>query len=63
LYTPKTHLEIYRNTFVFSGSSIWNSLPSYIQNSNSGGGGGSGSGSGSITIIIISSSILVTMAI
>ena len=35
LYTPKPHLKIYRNTFVFSGSSIWNSLPLYIQNSNS----------------------------
>ena len=31
----KTHLEIYRNTFVFSGSSVWSSLPSYIHNSNS----------------------------
>ena len=35
LYTPKPHLEIYRNTFVCSGSSVWNSLPSYIHNSNS----------------------------
>ena len=35
LYTPKPHLEIYRNTVAFSGSSIWNSLPSCIQNSNS----------------------------
>ena len=35
LYTPKPHLEVYRNTFVFSGSSVWNSLPSYIHNSNS----------------------------
>jgi len=34
LYTPKPHLEIYGNTFVFSGSSVWNSLPSYIHNSN-----------------------------
>jgi len=34
LYTPKPRLEIYRNTFVFSGSSVWNSLPSYIHNSN-----------------------------
>ena len=34
LYTPKPHLEIYRNTFVFSVSSVWNSLPSYIHNSN-----------------------------
>ena len=34
LYTPKPHLEIYRNTFVFSGSSVWNSLPSYIHNPN-----------------------------
>ena len=31
----KPHLEIYRNTFVCSGSSVWNSLPSYIHNSNS----------------------------
>ena len=30
LYTPKPHYEIYRNTFVFSGSSVWNSIPSYI---------------------------------
>ena len=35
LYTPKPHLEIYRNTFVFPGSSVWNSFPSYIHNSNS----------------------------
>ena len=35
LYTPKPHLEIYRNTFVFSGLSVWNSLHSYIHNSNS----------------------------
>ena len=35
LYTPKPHLEIYQNVMGFSGSSIWNSLPSYIQNSNS----------------------------
>ena len=35
LSTPKPHLEIYRNTFVVSGSSVWNSFPSYIHNSNS----------------------------
>ena len=35
LYTPKPHLDIFRNRFVFSCSSIWNSLHSYIQNSNS----------------------------
>ena len=35
LYTPKPHLEMYRNKFVFSGSSVWNLLPSYIHNSNS----------------------------
>ena len=35
LYTPKPHSKIYRNTFVFSGSSVWNSLPSYIHNLNS----------------------------
>ena len=35
LYTPKPHLEIYRNTFIFSGPSVWISLPSYIKNSNS----------------------------
>ena len=35
LYTPKPHLETSRNRFVFSGSSVWNSLPSYIHNSNS----------------------------
>ena len=32
VYTPKPHLKMYRNTFVFS---VWNSLPSYIHNSNS----------------------------
>ena len=32
LYTSKPHLEIYRNTFVFSSSFVWNSLPSYIYN-------------------------------
>ena len=35
LYTPKPHLEIYQNTFVFSGSPVCNSLPSHIDNSNS----------------------------
>ena len=35
LYTPKPHSKIYRNTFVFSVSSVCNSLPSYIHNSNS----------------------------
>ena len=30
LYTPKPYLEIYLNTFVFSGSSVWNYFPSYI---------------------------------
>ena len=35
LFTPKPHLEIYRKTFVVSGSSVWNYLPSYIHNSNS----------------------------
>ena len=35
LYTPKPHLEMSRNTFVVSGSSVWNSLPSYIHYSNS----------------------------
>jgi len=34
-YTPKPHLKIYKNTIVFSSSSICNSPPSYIQNSNS----------------------------
>ena len=35
LYTQKPRLEIYRNTFIFSGSSVWISLPSCNQNSNS----------------------------
>ena len=30
LYTTKPHLEIYRNTFVFSGSSVWNEFPTFI---------------------------------
>ena len=35
LYTAKPRLEIYQNIFVCLGSSVWNSLPSYIHNSNS----------------------------
>jgi len=34
LYIPKQRIEFLRNTFVFSGSSIWNSIPDYISNSS-----------------------------
>ena len=34
LYTSKPHLEMYRNSFVFSGSSVWNSLHNNNNNNN-----------------------------
>ena len=35
LYSPKPNTELFRHTFVFSGTSIWNSIPLYIKNSTS----------------------------
>ena len=35
LYSPRPNTELYRSTFTFSGSSIWNSLPSFVKNSSS----------------------------
>ena len=35
LYSPQPNSELFRHTFVFSGTSIWNSIPHYIQNSSS----------------------------
>ena len=32
LYTQRPNCELFRNTFEFSGSSIWNSLPHSVQN-------------------------------
>ena len=32
VYIPKPRIELFRNTFVFSGSSIWNSFPDFIRN-------------------------------
>jgi len=34
LYIPKPRIELFSNTFVFSGSSIWNSIPDFIHNSS-----------------------------
>jgi len=34
LYIPKPRIELFRNTFVFIGSSIWNSIPDFIRNSS-----------------------------
>ena len=31
LYTPKPKTELFRNSFIFSGTSIWNSIPQYIK--------------------------------
>jgi len=31
LYMPKPRIELLRNTFVFSGSSIWNIIPDFIR--------------------------------
>ena len=35
LYTPRPNIELYRTTFTFSGSSLWNSLPDYVKHSTS----------------------------
>ena len=34
MYIPKPRIELFSNTFVFSGSSIWNSIPDCIRNSS-----------------------------
>jgi len=34
LYIPKPRIVLFRNTFVFSGSSFWNSIPYCIRNSS-----------------------------
>ena len=31
LYTPRPNTELFRNSFIFSGTSIWNSIPEYIK--------------------------------
>ena len=31
IYMPKPLKELFRKSFIYSGSQIWNSLPSYIQ--------------------------------
>ena len=35
LYTPRPSTELYRNSFIFSGTSIWNSIPDYIKTARS----------------------------
>ena len=35
LYIPKPKSELFRKTLVYSGSTVWNSLPFYIKNANS----------------------------
>jgi len=34
LYIPKPRIELFKSTFVCSGSSIWNSIPDFIRNSS-----------------------------
>jgi len=31
LYTPRPNMELFRNSLIFSGTSIWNSIPEYIK--------------------------------
>ena len=31
LYTPRPNTELFRNSFNFSGTSIWNAIPEYIK--------------------------------
>ena len=35
LYTPIPNTELFRNSFIFSGTSIWNSSPEYIKTASS----------------------------
>ena len=35
LYTPRPNTELFRNSFIFSGTSIWNSIPEYIKTASS----------------------------
>ena len=35
LYSPRPNTELFRKSFVYSGSIIWNSLPYYVKNANS----------------------------
>ena len=34
MYIPKPRIEVFRNTFIFSGSSIWNSIHDVIRHSS-----------------------------
>lgn len=35
LYSPRPNSELFRKSFVYSGSNIWNALPYHIKNANS----------------------------
>jgi len=35
LYTPRPNTELFRNSLIFSGISIWNSIPEYIKSAPS----------------------------
>ena len=35
LYSPRPNTELFRKSFAYSGSSIWNSLPNYVKSANS----------------------------
>jgi len=35
LYTPRPNIELFRNSFIFSGSWIWNSILEYINTASS----------------------------
>ena len=35
LYTTRPSTELFRNSFIFRGTSIWNSIPEYIKTASS----------------------------
>ena len=35
LYTPRPNTELLRNSFIFAGTLIWNSIPEYIKTATS----------------------------
>ena len=35
LYSPRPNTELFRKSFLYSGSSIWNSLPFHVKNASS----------------------------
>ena len=35
LYSPRPNTELFRKSFAYSGSTIWNDLPNYVKSANS----------------------------